>query len=227
MNSRRLFMTGSAAALVTVPTIISAQRTRRPAATRDPVLDEIAAQLERHASAMTRGPRGETARHLAGTTRVLAAWATGWDAQVKARLRDVAVREGRDALLAHDIDLSAAARRRRFDRPPTSRADVPHSVRLRIADELRQAGVSGMLSRLAQVWETNALTLDRRTGTVAPISSQIPECLSAHAALQAAQAAAAIFCSPLFADDPAGEAICVMMQSLAFALEWYLFSIGC
>ena len=226
---RRHFLSGAAAATLAIPVFAQQGSIGLPVAQGDPVLEEIARQLERAARQLQSGPGGQAARQLAGATRMWAAWARAnqLDDAVRSKLRAAIAREGRDAFLAREFDSRAEARSRGFKMPPNT-SDLSRADRSKVLDEILRSGVSDGIGRLASLWESAAPTIDRRFGAVAPIAArQIPECVSAHGALIYAKTIAFALCLTPAVAEPAGPALCTAAGASVLALEWYIWYMGC
>lgn len=227
--TRRYFLSGAAAATLTVPIFAQRGSIRPPVAQGDPVMEEITRTLEQAARALQAGPRGEVARQIAAANRMWAAWARAnrLDDTLRSKLRAAIAREGRDAFLARGFDFRAEATLRGFKLPPSA-AEVSRADRSKVVDEILRTGVSDRLGRLADVWEAAAPTIDRRFGAAAPIAArQIPECVSANGALIFAKTVAFALCAPPMVLEPAGPALCASAGASIVALEWYLWYLGC
>jgi hypothetical protein len=231
MPNRRVFLASTAVATLAagvgaVP--MTAQRRRGDQRQADDaVLDEITRQLEQAVRAMAKAPRGETARQLAATNRLLAAWATQIDQPLRGALARVVAREGRASVLARQLDFRAETKLRGWDLPHLPFADVSPADRARVLDEVLARGISGGLTRLADMWDAAAPGLDRRAGTVALASLQHPECVTAQAALAWAKFIALIMCAPPLVFEPAGPALCAVAQAEVLAVELYIWWYGC
>ena len=232
MPNRRVFLASTAVATIAagvgaVPVVRAQRRRADDRRADDPILDEITRQLEQGARAMARAPRGEVARQLAATNRLFAAWATEIDQPLRAAVARAVAREGRASVLARQLDFRAEATLRGWNLPHLAFADVPPADRSRLLDEVLERGISGGLTRVADMWEEAAPSIDRRAGTVTLASRQIPECLTAQAALMYSKFIAFILCTPPVVLEPAGPLICAAAQAEVLAIEIFIWWYGC
>lgn len=178
---RRMFLGSAAAAGVGaavggpffLPTIDMHAQGHAPT---DPVLTELSAQLLATVRAVRsgRGKAGEHARMLAANIRLLNAHGVGAqaDARLRRRLRD----EGRDALLARELDLDTLAAEMQavgVERvPPLS---ATYADRARVLDLTIKNGMAPTLAALGVAFEQIAPALDRQPLT-AVASRQDSDC---------------------------------------------------
>ena len=152
-----------------------AQRGRAAAPLRDPLLDQLQADMQRAVRAFSRSKSGEHARSLSSSLRLLAAWGTSsqLDARVKETLRRVIARDGRDSLLWRNVDpdkFRADARGLGFDgasiAPLPALPAVDYGTRERVLNDMLANGVTGRWRRLADTLDAAAGVLDQRAASV-------------------------------------------------------------
>jgi hypothetical protein len=151
-------------------TVAWAQRGTAPR-TRDPILDQLLAEMKGTVRAFSKSQSGEHARRLSSSLRLLAAWGASSqiDTDVKQALRGAIAREGRDAILWHRPDAAAfraEARDLGFDDSsvvPVPALPAPDAAtRQRVLDDMLAHGVTAHWRKAADALDAAAAALDRR-----------------------------------------------------------------
>jgi hypothetical protein len=135
----------------------------------DPVFDELRKELRASLRAMRDQTGGEAARRLALTLRISAAHArsSGADDQLKRALRRGLQREGRDAVLFHEMDqamLAAETKAIGVVLPPLVLAPDP-ALRGQVLDAMLESGFTPLLTSAAARFDRVSRVLDARAGT--------------------------------------------------------------
>ena len=188
----------------------------------DPVLAELRKQLAETVIAVRkgRGRAGEHARRIAANIRLLNAHG-GVTNVADAQLQRVLRTEGRDALLAREIDPEVLAREMKpfgVDRVPTLTAT--YADRALMLDTTIKHGTAAVLAGLAARFDQIAPALDRYTGTRAVAGQEPDTCWDWLLVLSGLEAAIGEW----FGLDPV-----LFSLMVTFFLAWatYMCSLGC
>lgn len=152
-------------------TLAFAQRRNGAPKTKDPVFDQLLADMKGSVRNLSKASSGEHTRRLASSLRLLAAWGASqqYDARVKDTIRSVIAREGRQALLRRNVD-RAMFRAEASDLGIDVRSNVPlpepavvdDATRQKIVDDLLTNGVTARWRQVADTLDAAATALDRR-----------------------------------------------------------------
>ena len=170
MTNRRLFLTGSAGAVLAVPFgyPLFAQQPGRAegsgitlAQGRDPMLTELTSQFRRGLVGLTATPPKGNARQLAALYRMASAWARAnrIDARLRQRLDAAIASEGHHAFVTRlaSVDYAAEAKKAR----------LPVRPNVRNADATTIAKAIGMLKggmTFERAWRITAFVMEKKAG---------------------------------------------------------------
>lgn len=171
---RRVFVGSVAAGLPLLvgatATLAGAQRQGGAARVRDPIVDQVLADMKGAVRGLSKASSAEQTRRLASSLRVLAAWGASnqFDARVQETIRGVIRRDGRQGLLRQDVDramFKAEARELGFEGtsvvPLPVIPSVDYAARDRIVDDILANGVTAHWKTLADTLDAAAASLDR------------------------------------------------------------------
>lgn len=152
------------------------------AAGGDPVMDLLVRQIAAVHNAAQRAPRGEHFRAVAAQLRTIALYQRqlNVDDQVRAMLRDVVDRQGRNALLYAESDemrrqtlLSYGFRLERIN--PRQQIIATHEAREAALTALLTEGITPTFDRLANTADTIAIRIDRPRLKAVAFGAQDPD----------------------------------------------------
>jgi len=236
---RRVFVGSMAAGLPLLAgggaTLAFAQKQNGATRIQDPVFDQLLTDMKGSVRSLSQAGSGEQARRLASSLRVFAAWGASkqFDSRVKATLRDVAKREGRDALLRRSVDpamFKAEAREFGFDGTSAVPLPVPQPVdfvtRQRVLDDLLANGVTPRWRAVAATLDDAARSLDRmaaaRSAGVTLVAQVDPSiCRMIQQELNYLTVQMVFWCAPWFywVPEPCGLATSAYMG--VWAVGWW------
>jgi hypothetical protein len=191
-------------------------------AAADPILAELQKQLAETVMAVRkgRGKAGEHARRIAANIRLLNVHGgipTAADAHLQRLLRQ----DGRDALLAREIDPESLAREMKpfgVDRVPTLTAT--YADRARMLDATASNGAASILATLSTRFDQIAPALDRYAGTRAVARQDVDECWESLLVLTGIESALWEWCA-------LNMPLCTLL--IWFYLAWasFMCTLGC
>ena len=205
MTTRRLFLTGSAAAVLTAPmgyTLFAQQQAKgRPS---DPLVRELRRQL-RQGIEKTLDMNGDGTRQLATTIRIYAATQVG----IEAELRKQVKAKGRNAVLAAPFKHSELERFADELGYP-KRLLPPHDMaglagKEKGLDLLLAEGISPLMGRAADALDQLATILDERASRTVRVAARQCDCDSVCNLVDAAEAAMTGACAIAAIFPPAAE----------------------
>jgi hypothetical protein len=237
---RRVFVASVTAGLPLLAgggaTLAFAQRRNGAARIKDPVVDQLLADMKQSVRSLSKASSAEHTRRLASSLRVLAAWGASqqFDVRVKDTIRGVIARDGRQALLRRNIDrgmFRAEARDLGFDArsnvPVPEPAVVDDAQRQKIIDDLLANGVTGHWRQLADTLDAAAAALDRqaalRAGGATLVAQTDPSiCRMINQELNYLSIQMVFWCAPWFywVPEPCGMATSAYLGVMAVAW-WY------
>ena len=191
-------------------------------AAADPILAELQKQLAETVLAVRkgRGKAGEHARRIAANIRLLNVHG-GVTSAADAQLQRLVRTEGRDLLLAREIDPESLAREMRpfgVDRVPTLTAT--YADRARMLDATVSNGTAAVLSALASRFDQIAPTLDRYATGRTVARQDIDECWESLVVLTGIEAAMWEWCALTLP-------LCSLLVWFYLAWASYMCTLGC
>ena len=226
MQNRRTFLGSAAAAGVgavvggTLPTPTFHAHAQGHAIT-DPVMAELQKQLTETVTAIRkgRGKAGEHARRIAANIRLLNAH--GVAAAADAQLRRLLKQDGRDALLAREMDpriVAAELKAIGVDRMP--RFSATYADRALILDATATNGMAATLATLSARFDQLASALDRQSYSAVAAKQDDDECWQWLITLTSLDALAWEWCV-------LNPTLCSLFLAFFMAYASFMCSLGC
>lgn len=230
MNSRRLFLSGAAVAIIGGG---SATMFTAPVATRRRSVEPVTRELHRQLRAGIQkllDDDGEGARQVASTLSIYAA--TLSDDQIRAEVHHVVEARGRQAILSAPINHAEMQQMAAELGIPSSMLALHHEADISSRDEaltmLLREGLTPSMKRAAAGIDAFSRELDARRANIRSVALQIPDCWVC-AAADRAKTQADIVCGIVAVGCLVTPPVCPELIALCAAAEatWLSLSAAC